>query len=265
MTGNDGQVFTDRPAVRPALRAAVLPAEHPRAGDRGDERARAGRRRRLRRPHVARLQGRVRARAASTSTRSSASRSSSSRATTTRATSATSTSRSCSASGTPCCASARRHDRRGRLERARPRQRPDRPRALPLDRGAVRAGRPTCASSSSTTICCPMPGTGRERNIVNDAGDTLETLQRANVDLVLSGHKHVPYAWRLEDCSSSMRARSRRRGCEATGGPVTTSSRSTGRTWTSGASTRSTARSRSSSSRPTRRRTRSTRRASRTR
>jgi Icc protein len=45
----------------------------------------------------------------------------------------------------------------------------------------------------------PVPGTGRERNIVNDAGDTLEMLQRAGVDLVLSGHKHVPYAWRLEN------------------------------------------------------------------
>jgi Icc protein len=45
----------------------------------------------------------------------------------------------------------------------------------------------------------PVPGTGRERNIVNDAGDTLECLQRAGVDLVLSGHKHVPYAWRLEN------------------------------------------------------------------
>jgi 3',5'-cyclic AMP phosphodiesterase CpdA len=45
----------------------------------------------------------------------------------------------------------------------------------------------------------PVPGTGRERNIVHDAGDTLETLQRANVDLVLAGHKHVPYAWRLEN------------------------------------------------------------------
>jgi len=45
----------------------------------------------------------------------------------------------------------------------------------------------------------PVPGTGRERNIVNDAGDTLECLQRAQVDLVLAGHKHVPYAWRLEN------------------------------------------------------------------
>ena len=45
----------------------------------------------------------------------------------------------------------------------------------------------------------PVPGTGRERNIVNDAGDALEALQHAGVDLVLCGHKHVPYAWRLED------------------------------------------------------------------
>jgi len=45
----------------------------------------------------------------------------------------------------------------------------------------------------------PVPGTGRERNIVYDAGDAIECLQRANVDLVLCGHKHVPYAWRLED------------------------------------------------------------------
>jgi Icc protein len=45
----------------------------------------------------------------------------------------------------------------------------------------------------------PIPGTGRERNVVHDAGDTLECLQRAGVNLVLSGHKHVPYAWRLEN------------------------------------------------------------------
>ena len=45
----------------------------------------------------------------------------------------------------------------------------------------------------------PVPGTGRERNIVYDAGDVIECLQRAGVNLVLSGHKHVPYAWRLEN------------------------------------------------------------------
>jgi Icc protein len=45
----------------------------------------------------------------------------------------------------------------------------------------------------------PIPGTGRERNIVNDAGDVLEVLVECGVHLVLSGHKHVPYAWRLEN------------------------------------------------------------------
>lgn len=45
----------------------------------------------------------------------------------------------------------------------------------------------------------PIPGTGRERNVVHDAGDVLELLLECGVRLVLSGHKHVPHAWRLED------------------------------------------------------------------
>ncbi len=45
----------------------------------------------------------------------------------------------------------------------------------------------------------PIPGTGRERNIIYDAGDVLELLTDTQVDLVLSGHKHVPYSWKLED------------------------------------------------------------------
>jgi Icc protein len=45
----------------------------------------------------------------------------------------------------------------------------------------------------------PIPGTGRERNIVNDAGDVLEVLIDSGAELVLSGHKHVPYSWRLEN------------------------------------------------------------------
>ncbi len=44
----------------------------------------------------------------------------------------------------------------------------------------------------------PVPGTGRERNIVYDAGDLLEVLLYSGVDLVLTGHKHVPYVWQLE-------------------------------------------------------------------
>jgi Icc protein len=77
----------------------------------------------------------------------------------------------------------------------------------------------------------PVPGTGRERNVVYDAGDAIECLQRANVDLVLSGHKHVPYAWKLEDLFvvnagtvSTLRLRGNTRPCynviEVTGSHV---------------------------------------------
>jgi 3',5'-cyclic-AMP phosphodiesterase len=43
----------------------------------------------------------------------------------------------------------------------------------------------------------PIPGTGRERNIVLDAGDLLLTLSKLDIDIVLSGHKHVPFFWGL--------------------------------------------------------------------
>ncbi len=66
----------------------------------------------------------------------------------------------------------------------------------------------------------PVPGTGRERNVVHDAGDTLACLNRSGVNLVLSGHKHVPYAWRFESMFvvttgtvSTMRVRGRTRPC----------------------------------------------------
>src|SRR5205809_901940 len=59
-----------------------------------------------------------------------------------------------------------------------------------------------------------------ECDIVYDAGDAIECLQRSGVDIVLSGHKHVPYAWRLEDLFvinagtvSSQRLRGRTRPC----------------------------------------------------
>ena len=44
-----------------------------------------------------------------------------------------------------------------------------------------------------------VPGTGRERNIVWDAGDVLALLTELKVDLVLSGHKHVPNVWQFGD------------------------------------------------------------------
>ena len=43
----------------------------------------------------------------------------------------------------------------------------------------------------------PVPGTGRERNIVWDAGDVLALLAELHVDLVLAGHKHVPNVWQV--------------------------------------------------------------------
>jgi 3',5'-cyclic AMP phosphodiesterase CpdA len=42
-----------------------------------------------------------------------------------------------------------------------------------------------------------VPGTGRERNIVWDAGDLLALLTELKVDLVMSGHKHVPNVWQF--------------------------------------------------------------------
>ena len=65
-----------------------------------------------------------------------------------------------------------------------------------------------------------LPGTGRERNIVYDAGDVLQRLVDVGVDLVLSGHKHVPYSWKLENMlivnagtASTLRLRGDTRPC----------------------------------------------------
>jgi 3',5'-cyclic AMP phosphodiesterase CpdA len=40
----------------------------------------------------------------------------------------------------------------------------------------------------------PVPNSGRETNIIEDAGETLDILLRNNVPLVLMGHRHVPFA-----------------------------------------------------------------------
>jgi 3',5'-cyclic AMP phosphodiesterase CpdA len=60
-----------------------------------------------------------------------------------------------------------------------------------------------------------VPGTGRERNTLHDAGDLLLTLTRMDVDLILSGHKHVPFFWGLNGmllCSSGTAGTRRLRG-----------------------------------------------------
>lgn len=45
----------------------------------------------------------------------------------------------------------------------------------------------------------PVPKTGRERNVLTDAGDILKSVIDGNAQLVLSGHKHVPHVWVLEN------------------------------------------------------------------
>ena len=45
----------------------------------------------------------------------------------------------------------------------------------------------------------PVPRTGRERNVLSDAGDILNSLIEKDADLVLSGHKHVPHVWMVQN------------------------------------------------------------------
>ena len=61
-----------------------------------------------------------------------------------------------------------------------------------------------------------IPQTGRERNVLSDAGDILKTLTTHEVDLIVSGHKHVPNIWRINDtllvnagslCSTKLRGK----------------------------------------------------------
>jgi 3',5'-cyclic-AMP phosphodiesterase len=61
----------------------------------------------------------------------------------------------------------------------------------------------------------PIPGTGRERNIITDAGDLLAELTELDIDIVLAGHKHVPFFWGLNGilvCNSGTAATKRLRG-----------------------------------------------------
>jgi 3',5'-cyclic-AMP phosphodiesterase len=45
----------------------------------------------------------------------------------------------------------------------------------------------------------PIPNSGREHNIIEDAGETLDIILRNNVPLVLMGHRHVPYAVKIHN------------------------------------------------------------------
>ena len=63
-----------------------------------------------------------------------------------------------------------------------------------------------------------IPQTGRERNVLSDAGDILKTLTTHEVDLILCGHKHVPNIWKINDtvivnagslCSTKLRGKNK--------------------------------------------------------
>jgi 3',5'-cyclic AMP phosphodiesterase CpdA len=45
----------------------------------------------------------------------------------------------------------------------------------------------------------PIPGTGREENVLSDSGDFLGLIIESGINLVLSGHRHLPWIWRLEE------------------------------------------------------------------
>ncbi len=60
-----------------------------------------------------------------------------------------------------------------------------------------------CISPNKLTIVgfhhhlVPVPGSGRETNIIEDAGETLDLILRKEVPLVLMGHRHVPWAVKI--------------------------------------------------------------------
>jgi 3',5'-cyclic AMP phosphodiesterase CpdA len=45
----------------------------------------------------------------------------------------------------------------------------------------------------------PVPNSGREQNIINDAGGVLDLVLKNDVPLILMGHRHVPYAVRVHN------------------------------------------------------------------
>lgn len=45
----------------------------------------------------------------------------------------------------------------------------------------------------------PVPDTGADQITIVDAGDVLRSLIKSNTDLVLCGHRHRPWRWKIED------------------------------------------------------------------
>lgn len=61
----------------------------------------------------------------------------------------------------------------------------------------------------------PVPNVGRERNVLVDAGATLLMINKYRVPLVLTGHKHFPWMWKLNHTvvSNAGTISSERRSC----------------------------------------------------
>ncbi len=45
----------------------------------------------------------------------------------------------------------------------------------------------------------PIPDTGADQITIVDAGDVLRSLMKSKADLVLCGHRHRPWRWKMED------------------------------------------------------------------
>ncbi|MEM2459046.1 MAG: metallophosphoesterase, partial [Candidatus Bathyarchaeia archaeon] len=45
----------------------------------------------------------------------------------------------------------------------------------------------------------PVPDTGADQITIVDAGDVLRSLVKSKANLVLCGHRHRPWRWRIED------------------------------------------------------------------
>jgi len=45
----------------------------------------------------------------------------------------------------------------------------------------------------------PVPNSGREKNIIEDAGETLDIILKNEIPLVLMGHRHVPYGVKIHN------------------------------------------------------------------
>jgi Icc protein len=45
----------------------------------------------------------------------------------------------------------------------------------------------------------PVPDTGADQITIVDAGDVLRSLVKSKADLILCGHRHRPWRWRIED------------------------------------------------------------------